>query len=36
MEPRAQNLHSMLLFSITVITASTALLVAAQLYLMLR
>jgi hypothetical protein len=36
MEPRAQNLHSVLLFSITVITASTALLVGAELYLMLH
>jgi hypothetical protein len=36
MELRAQNLQSMLLFSITVITATTALLVATELYLMIR
>jgi hypothetical protein len=36
MEQRAQNLQSVLLFSITVITATTALLVGAELYLMLH
>jgi len=36
MEQSAQNLQSALLFSITVITATTALLVMAELYLMLH
>jgi hypothetical protein len=36
MELRAQNLQSVLLFSVTVISATTALLVVAELYLLLR
>jgi hypothetical protein len=36
MEQRTQNLQSVLLFSTTVISATTALLVMAELYLLLH